>query len=60
MPPDTDMPPPGAALQVNSLHLGLDGQLRPARIAAVELMKVLRPAVAIRVCIVFSAHALHQ
>lgn len=40
-------------------HRDLEGQLLSPRLAAVELLNVLRPVVAISVFIVQSAHALH-
>jgi fatty-acid peroxygenase len=52
--------PAGCALAVIALHRGIDGQQLPARIAAVELLNVLRPTVAVSVYIVFAVHALHE
>lgn len=37
-----------------------EGQLLPARIAAVELLNVLRPTVAVSVFVTLAAHALHR
>ena len=37
-----------------------EGRLLPARVAAVELLNVLRPTVAVSVFVVFAAHALHH
>ncbi|RIL00884.1 MAG: cytochrome P450 [Proteobacteria bacterium] len=42
-----------------AFHRELDGALLPPRIAAVELLNVLRPTVATSVYVVFAAHALH-
>lgn len=53
-------PPTQSALREIALHRDLEGQLLPARAAAVELLNVLRPTVAVSVYIVFCAHALHQ
>jgi fatty-acid peroxygenase len=54
------MPPAQTALREIALHRDLEGQLLPAHTAAVELLNVLRPTVAVSVYIVFCAHALHQ
>lgn len=53
-------PPAQTALREIALHRDLEGQLLPAHTAAVELLNVLRPTVAVSVYIVFCAHALHQ
>jgi fatty-acid peroxygenase len=53
-------PPEGSALQVVSGHRAQDGELLPPRIAAVELLNVLRPTVAVALYVTFAAHALHQ
>jgi fatty-acid peroxygenase len=53
-------PPAQSALREIALHRDLEGQLLPAHTAAVELLNVLRPTVAVAVYIVFCAHALHQ
>lgn len=45
-------------LAIVARHSGPDGPLRP-RIAAVELLNLLRPTVAVSLYIVFTAHALH-
>ena len=47
-----------AALVAN--HRDADGQPMASRIAAAELLNLLRPTVAISVFIVFAAHALHE
>jgi fatty-acid peroxygenase len=54
------MPPVQSALREIALHRDLEGQLLPAHTAAVELLNVLRPTVAVAIYIVFCAHALHQ
>ncbi|MEZ4334204.1 MAG: cytochrome P450 [Myxococcota bacterium] len=46
-----------AALRI-ALHRDVAGELLPASIAAVELLNVLRPTVAVSVYVVFIAHAL--
>lgn len=51
--------PEGSAARAIALHRDLDGRLLPPRIAAVELLNVLRPTVAVAVYITFVAHALH-
>lgn len=52
--------PTGSAAQVIALHRDLHGALLEPRIAAVEILNVLRPIVANAVFIVFAAHALHM
>lgn len=52
--------PVEAALARVARHTELDGQLLDARIAAVELLNILRPTVAIDRFIVFLAVALHD
>lgn len=51
---------PGTAIYVIAAHRGLNGELLDRRVAAVELLNVLRPTVAIAVYTVFIAHALYQ
>jgi fatty-acid peroxygenase len=41
-------------------HRGADGEPLPARVAAAELLNVLRPTVAVSVYLVHIAHALHE
>src|SRR3546814_6596488 len=53
-------PPPETALAVIAAHRDAAGRLLTPRIAAVELLNVLRPTVAVSVYIVFVAHALHS
>ena len=48
----------GSPLEAVALHRGADGLPLPPRVAAVELLNVLRPTVAASVWIVFAAHAL--
>lgn len=52
--------PGQSALQVIATHRELSGELLSPRIAAVELLNVLRPTVAVSVYVIFAAHALHQ
>lgn len=48
------------ALAEIAAHRDLNGQLLPARIAAVEVLNVLRPTVAIATYVTFAALALHE
>lgn len=50
---------PGSPLQAIASHHDVEGRLLAPRVAAVELLNLLRPTVAITVFIVFAAHALH-
>lgn len=50
----------GLALEVIATHRGENGQLLDAQIAAVELISVIRPIVAVARFIVFEALALHD
>ena len=52
--------PEGSAARVIATWRDQDGALLNPRIAAVELLNILRPAVAVSVFIVFAAHALHR
>jgi fatty-acid peroxygenase len=52
--------PEQSPLHIVALHRDLDGGLLRPRIAAVELLNLLRPTVAISVFITFIAHALHR
>ena len=54
------MPPAESAAYRIARHRELNGELLSPRIAAVELLNVLRPTVAVSVYIVFAALALHQ
>ncbi len=51
-------PPERSAAHSIAWHRDLDGKLLPPHIAAVELINVIRPTVAVSVYIVFVAHAL--
>lgn len=53
-----DAEPEQAVWQV-ARHVGADGLPLPARVAAAELLNLLRPTVAVAVWITFVAHALH-
>jgi fatty-acid peroxygenase len=53
-------PGPETALHVIALHRDANDRLLRPRIAAVELLNVLRPTVAVPVYIVICAHAPHQ
>ncbi|KKJ99217.1 cytochrome P450 [Micromonospora sp. HK10] len=56
-----DLPvPEGAALRVIAEHRDERGGLLPRRIAAVELLNILRPTVAVDRFVVFAALALHD
>jgi fatty-acid peroxygenase len=52
--------PPGSALAVVSHHRDSEGELLEPRVAAVELINVIRPTVAICWFVAFAAHALHR
>lgn len=52
--------PEGSALKTIADHRGRDGEPLDREIAAVELLNVLRPTVAVSVYLVFVAHALHM
>ncbi|MER7418746.1 cytochrome P450 [Micromonospora peucetia] len=52
--------PAGSALRVIAEHRDARGRLPPRRIAAVELLNVLRPTVAVDRFVVFAALALHD
>lgn len=54
------VPPQHSALALWAHFRNLDGQPLAPRIAAVELLNVLRPTVAVSVFIVHAAHALHH
>ena len=53
-------PPVQTTAQVIAWHRDLNGELLSPQEAAVELLNVLRPTVAVAVYITFVAHALHQ
>jgi fatty-acid peroxygenase len=47
-------------LHTIAFHRGLDGSLMSARVAAIELLNILRPIVAINRFVVFAAMTLHE
>lgn len=51
-------PPQESAAHLIARHTASDGTLLPTRVAAVELLNILRPTVAVSVYITFVAHAL--
>lgn len=53
-------PPEGSALHVVAAHQNASGRQLPSPVAAVEVINVLRPTVAIAHFIVFAALALHE
>ncbi len=53
-------PPRDSALHHIAFHQDLSGQLLPPEIAAVELLNVIRPTVAVAVYLVQAMHALHR
>lgn len=53
-------PAEGTAAQLLSEHRAPDDELLSSRTAAVEILNVLRPTVAVAVYITFIAHALHR
>ena len=53
-------PPAGSALEAIATHRDSNGELLDAQIAAVELLNVLRPVVAVAVYVTFAAIALHE
>jgi fatty-acid peroxygenase len=50
----------GSAAHVIAFHRGLDGRLLDTEVAAVELINVLRPVVAVARFVTFAALALHE
>ncbi|QRM35266.1 cytochrome P450 [Microvirga sp. VF16] len=52
-------PPKQSPLHVIATHRDVNGALLPARMAAVEVLNLLRPTVAVSVFMTFAAHALH-
>ncbi|MEU4358311.1 cytochrome P450 [Streptomyces virginiae] len=52
--------PDGSALDVVARHHDADGALLDAHAAAVELLNIIRPTVAIAWFVTFAAHALHR
>lgn len=55
-----EIAPPGTALDVIANHADLDGALLDSRTAAVELLNVLRPTVAVCWFVAYAGHALHR
>ncbi|MBB4699470.1 cytochrome P450 [Sphaerisporangium siamense] len=51
---------PGSAVEAVARHQDADGRTIDARVAAVELLNVLRPTVAVCWWLTFAAHALHR
>lgn len=51
---------PDAPLAQLARHRDADGALLPPRVAAVELLNLIRPVVAVSVFVTFVAHALHR
>ncbi|MFF2193026.1 cytochrome P450 [Streptomyces sp. NPDC058157] len=56
--PEADSP--GSALEAVARHRDLNGTLLDPRTAAVELLNIIRPTVAIALFATFAAHALHR
>ncbi|MDY0810630.1 cytochrome P450 [Kitasatospora purpeofusca] len=52
--------PAGCAVEVVARHRDADGRLLEPRVAAVELLNIVRPTVAVCWFAVFAAHALHR
>jgi fatty-acid peroxygenase len=52
--------PTRSAVNVISRHRDVDGKLLEPRVAAVELLNVIRPTVAVCWFVAFAAHALHR
>src|SRR5205085_2126367 len=51
--------PDGSATAVIARHRGPDGELLDSHTAAVEMLNVIRPTVAVSWYVMFAAHALH-
>ncbi|MBG0823519.1 cytochrome P450 [Planomonospora sp. ID91781] len=52
--------PPDSALDVVARHRDTGGELLDPRVAAVELLNIVRPTVAVSWFVAFAAHALHR
>jgi fatty-acid peroxygenase len=52
--------PPGSALQAMAVHTEMDGLPLDPKLAAVELLNIIRPTVAVSWFVAFTAHALHR
>lgn len=57
---DRLQPPPESAAHVLAWHRDTGGELLSPHVAAVDLLNVLRPTVAVAVYVTFAAHALHE
>lgn len=55
-----DGAPPDSAVRAVAVHRDADGELLDPRTAAVEILNVIRPTVAVTWYTVFGAHALHR
>ncbi|WP_138734143.1 cytochrome P450 [Modestobacter excelsi] len=53
-------PPAGSVLDVVATHRDSEGELLEPRVAAVEVLNVIRPTVAVSWFLGFAAHALHR
>jgi fatty-acid peroxygenase len=51
--------PPGSALELVARHREVDGEELPPRLAAVELLNIIRPTVAVCWFVAYAGHALH-
>ena len=56
----TTVAPAGSALEAVCLQRHTDGELLDPKLAAVELLNIIRPTVAVSWFVSFSAHALHR
>jgi fatty-acid peroxygenase len=56
----TTAAPAGSAVEVLAQHRDANDEMLDARVAAVEIINVLRPTVAVCWFVAFSAHALHR
>ncbi|MFC7517115.1 cytochrome P450 [Herbaspirillum sp. GCM10030257] len=52
--------PPGTATEIIAMHRDADGRLLDTKVAAVELINVMRPTVAVARYVTFAALALHR
>lgn len=53
-------PPEGTAASMTARHRDLNNKLLETKVAAVELLNILRPIVAIATYVAFGVHALHE
>ncbi|MEV4334487.1 cytochrome P450 [Streptomyces sp. NPDC049597] len=58
--PDEDGAPRGSALRAVALHHEADGRRLDTHTAAVEVLNIVRPTVAVAWYLTFAAHALHR